>query len=100
MSFADRLYFTVELFINAMTTSSLTPDWASLTTSAPGPEIGIPVPAGPFAAIPASEVIAEPPAGAVAGPLFVWAEADKIDAAATAQPIAATGLKTVTLILD
>ena len=78
MSSAERLYLEVELLMKAMTTSSLTPDWASFNTSAPGPEIGALGGAAIGALLAAA---AESLAGAESlGAILVWAEADKTEA--------------------
>jgi hypothetical protein len=88
MSLAERLYLEVELLTNASTTSSLTPDWASLNTSAPGPEIGALGGAAFEAPLVTVAAAAESFAGTVLlGPMLVWAQADKTDAAAAADII-------------
>jgi hypothetical protein len=97
MSLAERLYLEVELLTNAITTSSLTPDCASLNTSAPGPEIGA-LGGAAFGALlvtvaTAAESFAET---ASLGPILVWAQADKTDAAAA--PHIIIRCKTLSLI--
>jgi hypothetical protein len=88
MSLAERLYLEVELLMKAMTTSSLTPDWASFNTSAPGPEIGALGGAAIGALLVTVATAAESFAGpASLDPMLVWADADKTPAPATAHVI-------------